>query len=77
MLTLWCKMLSSVAGIYAILDRKTGKLYVGKANASGGADEGGIWERWECYAKNGHSENKQLIELCSFFDLAYFAKNNH
>lgn len=59
----WCKMLSSVAGIYAILDRKTGKLYVGKANASGGVGQGGIWGRWEYYAKTGHGGNKLLIEL--------------
>lgn len=56
-------MLSSVAGIYTILDRETGKLYVGKANAYGGIGKGGIWGRWESYAKTGHGSNKQLIEL--------------
>lgn len=56
-------MLSSVAGIYTILDRETGKLYVGKANAYGGIGKGGIWGRWESYAKTGHGGNKQLIEL--------------
>ncbi|EJQ92941.1 GIY-YIG nuclease family protein [Bacillus cereus] len=59
----WCKMLSSVAGIYTILDKKTGKLYVGKANAYGGIGKGGIWGRWESYAKTGHGGNKQLIDL--------------
>lgn len=59
----WCKMLSSVAGIYVILDRKTGKLYVGKTNESGELGKGGIWGRWKSYADNGHGGNKRLIEL--------------
>ncbi|HDR3491736.1 TPA: GIY-YIG nuclease family protein [Bacillus wiedmannii] len=59
----WCKMLSSVAGIYTILDRATGKLYIGKGNAYGGIGKGGIWGRWESYAKTGHGGNKRLMEL--------------
>lgn len=59
----WCKMLSSVAGIYTILDRATGKLYIGKGNAYGGIGKGGIWGRWESYARTGHGGNKRLMEL--------------
>lgn len=29
----------------------------------GGIGKGGIWGRWESYAKTGHGGNKRLIEL--------------
>jgi hypothetical protein len=54
----WHILLKSVAGVYLILDRKTGKQYVGAAY---GAD--GILGRWRAYAETGHGGNKQLIEL--------------
>lgn len=61
--SIWCKMLSSVAGIYSILDKETGKLYIGKANATGGVGQGGIWGRWKSYVNTGDGGNKKLIEL--------------
>ncbi|MGZ8139780.1 GIY-YIG nuclease family protein [Bordetella bronchiseptica] len=53
----WRTALSNVKGIYLISDRKTHKLYVGKAD---GAE--GIWGRWCAYAKNGHGGNVALRE---------------
>lgn len=54
----WKSSLSNVAGVYVIVDKKTGKQYVGCAH--GGE---GIWQRWTAYAKNGHGGNKELRNL--------------
>ncbi len=54
----WKNHLSSVNGIYLILNNKTGDQYVGSANG-----QGGIWQRWTEYVKTIHGNNKKLIEL--------------
>ena len=54
----WKTMLQGVAGVYLIVDSKTGKQYVGSAYGNAG-----IWGRWEQYAKSGHGHNQQLMEL--------------
>ncbi len=54
----WHQKLEAVAGIYLILDSKTGKQYIGSAY---GAE--GILGRWNSYVKNGHGGNTQLIKL--------------
>lgn len=54
----WHKSLSAVAGIYLILDRKTGKQYVGSAYG-----HKGILGRWASYATHAHGGNKQLRVL--------------
>jgi len=51
----WHLMLSSVAGIYLIVDMKDGKQYIGSAYG-----EKGILGRWTDYAKTGHGNNKHL-----------------
>lgn len=51
-------MLSSVAGVYLILDTVSGMQYIGSAYG-----KEGIIGRWEQYARNGHGGNKQLMEL--------------
>lgn len=56
----WKNHLSSVNGIYLILDSKTGNQYIGSANG-----QSGIWQRWTDYAKTFHGGNKKLIELCN------------
>lgn len=55
----WKNHLSSVNGIYLILDSKTGDQYIGSANG-----QGGIWQRWTEYAKTFDGGNQRLIELC-------------
>jgi len=55
----WRSNLSSVSGIYMILDTKTGNQYIGSAYG-----KGGIWQRWSDYASNIHGGNKKLKELC-------------
>ncbi|WP_307151037.1 GIY-YIG nuclease family protein [Robertmurraya andreesenii] len=51
----WHKMLSSVAGIYLIVDSKTGKQYVGSAYG-----KEGILGRWKHYAQTKHGGNEVL-----------------
>ncbi|MEC2463425.1 GIY-YIG nuclease family protein [Bacillus cereus] len=54
----WYETLSTVAGVYLIVDNKTGKQYVGSAYG-----EEGIWGRWKTYANNKHGGNKLLREI--------------
>lgn len=54
----WKTHLSSVNGIYLILDAATGNQYIGSANG-----KEGIWQRWCDYAKTIHGGNKLLKEL--------------
>ena len=51
----WHAMLSSVAGVYLILDETTGKQYVGSAYG-----REGILGRWSHYASSGHGGNLLL-----------------
>jgi hypothetical protein len=56
----WQRMLSSVCGVYVLLDQRTGKQYVGSAYGAGG-----IWARWKSYVNSpsgGNALLKQLIE---------------
>ena len=54
----WQRMLSSVSGVYVILDQKSGKQYVGSAYGSGG-----IWARWRSYTKSPDGGNALLTKL--------------
>jgi len=51
----WKTALSTIGGVYLILDRSTGKQYVGSASGAGG-----IWQRWGNYASDGHGGNREL-----------------
>ena len=61
------KALSSVKGIYMIIDGNTGKLYVGSAY---GID--GIWGRWSSYANTCHGDNLELVNLYNQYGADYF-----
>lgn len=54
----WQRMLSSVSGVYVLLDQRTGKQYVGSAYGAGG-----IWARWRSYVKSPSGGNILLKEL--------------
>jgi len=54
----WKAALSGVAGVYIIVDRETGKYYVGSATS-----EMGIWGRWCEYSATGHGGNSELKKL--------------
>lgn len=51
----WQAALKANAGIYRIVDLTDGKIYIGSAYGGGG-----IWTRWQNYAKTGHGGNKLL-----------------
>ena len=57
-ITSWKTALSNVKGVYLIVDKLTGRQYVGSAYGSDC-----IWHRWNEYAKNGHGGNIELKEL--------------
>ena len=54
----WRAALINIKGVYLIVDKSTGKQYVGKASGSSG-----IWQRWCAYAQNGHGGNIELQNL--------------
>lgn len=66
----WKSALSSVNGVYLIMDEATGKGYVGSAYARG---LGGIWQRWCEYAATGHGGNHELKDLLKKKGEAYAA----
>lgn len=55
----WKNALTAVYGVYVICDNNTGDLYIGSAYG----ENGGIWGRWNDYAKNGHGGNVSLKNL--------------
>lgn len=58
----WHIALSSVNAIYLIVDRETGKQYIGSAY---GKD--GLLGRWSCYVNSLHGHNKRMKELmCAY-----------
>ena len=54
----WQRMLSSVSGIYVILDQQSGLQYVGSAYGNHG-----VWGRWRNYSKNPSGGNVLLKKL--------------
>ena len=56
----WKAKLESCNCIYLILDKHTGKQYVGSTY-----NHKGIWGRWREYADTGHGNDVSLIELLS------------
>ena len=54
----WQRMLSSISGVYLLLDRKSGRQYVGSAYGVGG-----VWARWRTYAKSKSGGNTLLKDL--------------
>ena len=51
----WHRTLEAVAGVYLIVDLRTGDQYVGSA-----CGERGILGRWESYVRTGHGGNARL-----------------
>lgn len=54
----WVTALSNVNGIYLILEKSSGKLYVGSAYGGNG-----IYGRWQSYANCGDGGNQELSKL--------------
>ena len=62
----WKAALENVKGVYLIVDRSTGKMYVGSAYG-----DSGIWSRWVCYIATGHGGNDQLTRLIAAKGIGY------
>ena len=54
----WHTVLSAVNCVYLIKDKSNGMQYVGKTSG-----RGGILQRWTDYAKTGHGDDVELMEL--------------
>ena len=54
----WYTALSAVYGIYLIVDKKTGKQYIGSAYG-----KEGLWGRWSYYIKTKHGGNELMKKL--------------
>ncbi len=67
----WKDSLERVKGVYVIVDKKTGKKYVGSASG-----EKGIWSRWSQYMDTGHGWNKELVGLLKNADMKKYARKN-
>lgn len=72
----WQSKLESLNCVYLILDKATGKQYVGVTykDAKPGV-KNGILSRWTEYAQTGHGNNTKLIELLSKEGLDYAVQN--
>lgn len=72
----WQSKLESLNCVYLILDKATGKQYVGVTykDVRPGV-KNGILSRWTEYASTGHGNNKMLINLLSIEGLNYAEQN--
>ena len=62
--TEWRAKLEACNCVYLILDKKTGKQYVGVTYRNKQSSGKGIWGRWNEYVEtNGHGNDKSLLEL--------------
>lgn len=66
----WKAALENVKGVYLIVDKSNGKMYVGSAYG-----ESGIWSRWACYIETGHGWNDELTKLIKQEGFDYARKN--
>lgn len=55
----WYSALSAVYAVYLIVDKKSGKQYVGSAYNKAE----GLWGRWAYYVKSKHGDNTRIKEL--------------
>jgi hypothetical protein len=72
----WKSKLESLNCVYLILDKETGKQYVGVTykNMKPGI-KNGILGRWTEYAKTGHGNNKLLVALLAEKGISYADQN--
>ena len=66
----WKSALESVKGVYLIVDKTNGKIYIGSAYG-----DSGIWSRWVCYIDTGHGWNDELTKLIKINGIDYARKN--
>ena len=66
----WKTALEKVKGVYLIVDKNNGKMYVGSAYG-----DSGIWSRWGEYIDNGHGGNDELVKIIAKEGIEYARKN--
>lgn len=66
----WKTALINLKGVYLLVDKQTGRKYVGSAYG-----DLGIWSRWENYLDTGHGGNVGLRQLLSGKDPRYAHDN--
>lgn len=72
----WKSKLESLNCVYMILDKETGKQYVGVTYKDMKPDiKNGILGRWTEYAKTGHGNNKLLVALLAEKGISYADQN--
>lgn len=54
----WVEVLRTIKGVYLLVDRETGKQYVGSAKGTES-----IWGRWAQYSRDGHGGNREMRKL--------------
>ena len=65
----WKAALENIKGVYLIVDKNNGKMYVGSAYG-----ESGIWSRWACYIGTGHGWNDELTKIINIKGFDYARK---
>jgi len=66
----WKAALENVKGVYLIVDKKTGRKYVGSAYG-----DSGLWARWACYMGTGHGWTDELTKLIKEEGIDYARAN--
>ena len=66
----WEPALANVKGVYLIMDKSSGKKYVGSAYG-----KWGIWSRWSCYMGTGHGYSDELTKLIRKKGIGYAREN--
>jgi hypothetical protein len=66
----WNAALKNVKGVYLIVDKKTGRKYVGSAYG-----DFGVWARWAFYMGTGHGWNDELTKLIKDAGIDYAREN--
>lgn len=67
----WIAALENQKAVYLITDKESGKMYVGSATS----DYGMLLQRWRSYVANGHSGNKELVEIVNEKGYEYIKAN--
>lgn len=66
----WKSALENVKGVYLIVDKSNGRMYVGSAYG-----DAGIWSRWACYIGTGHGWNDELTKIINSNGIDYAREN--
>lgn len=66
----WRSALMAVKGVYLIVDKSNGKMYVGSAYG-----DAGIWSRLQTYIVTGHGDNDDLVRLIGLRGINYALSN--